>query len=294
MKLTVQLFAIFMALFCSASAFAAVNPYDALEVTPAEGIVTSLQHFTITFDDLPVVVNSNAIPTLEKGGGGTIEGTMCAAADGTTVLVDFEECITEPGHYFLNLPENSITVNGQRLLPLTLRFEISGTMDTFYAQITIDPAEGEVESLQNFVISFPEFIGEIEYGMMATLTNNTTGETWQADMYDVRYNVLIYFSEAVTEPGDYTLTIPAGAVVFYTFDEQVHELNFHYTIGGGAEFILGDVDGNGIVGIADVTALIDIILNGTDGPEAGDVDHDGILGIADVTGIIDIILGGGN
>ena len=294
MKLTVQLFAMILALFYSTTATAAVNPYDVMEITPAEGVVTSLQHFTITFADLPVVVSPNAVPTLEKGGGGTIEGTMCADADGTTVLVDFEECITEPGHYFLNLPENSLTVNGQRLLPLTLRFEISGTMETFYDQITIDPAEGEVESLQNFVISFPEFIGEIEYGMQATLTNNTTGATWQTDMYDVRYNVLIYFPEEVTEPGDYTLTIPAGAVVFYTFDEQVHELNFHYTIGGGAELVMGDVDGNGIVGIADVTALIDIILSGSDGPEVGDVDHDGILGIADVTGIIDMILGGSN
>ena len=48
------------------------------------------------------------------------------------------------------------------------------------------------------------------------------------------------------------------------------------------------------MGIADVTALIDIILTGSDGPEAGDVDLDGILGIADVTGIIDMILGGSN
>ena len=55
-----------MALFTSMSAFAAVNPYDALEVTPNEGEVTSLQHFVITFADLPVVVNQNAIPTLEK------------------------------------------------------------------------------------------------------------------------------------------------------------------------------------------------------------------------------------
>ena len=294
MKLTVHLFAILMALFCSLSAQAAVSPYDALTVTPAEGNVTSLQHFTITFQDMSVVVAPNSIPTLEKGGGATVEGTMRADADGKTVIIDFEECFTVPGNYFLNLPENSLTVNGQRLLPITLRFIIPVTPESFYEQITIDPAEGQVESLQNFIINFPLTVGEIEYGMEATLTNTTTGESWSADMYDVRYSVLIYFPEEATEPGEYTLTIPAGAVIFYTLGAQVHELNFHYTIPGGSTFILGDVDGSGSVGIADVTALIDIILTGSDGPEAGDVDLDGILGIADVTGIIDMILGGSN
>ena len=248
------------AVLYAATAGAVVDPYEAMVITPAEGDVDSLQHFTITFADLPVQVAADAIPTLQKGGGATYQGTMRVDDDGTTVVIDFDQCFTTSGHYFLNLPENSLTVNGQRLLPITLRFIIPVTTESFYEQITIDPAEGQVESLQNFVISFPEFIGEIEYGMQATLTNNTTGATWQTDMYDVRYNVLIYFPEEVTEPGDYTLTIPAGAVVFYTFDEQVHELNFHYTIGGGAELVMGDVDGNGIVGIADVTALIDILL----------------------------------
>ena len=117
-----------MALVCGSSAWAAVDPYEALEVTPAEGNVTSLQHFTITFADLPVRVTSGSIPTLEKGGGATVEGTMRVDDDGKTILVDFDECFTTPGHYFLNLPENSITVNNQRLLPLTLRFIIPVTV----------------------------------------------------------------------------------------------------------------------------------------------------------------------
>ena len=283
-----------MAVFCHFSAQAAVSPYDALTVTPAEGDVASLQHFTITFQEMDVVVNAAAIPTLEKGGGAIVEGTMHADADGKTVIIDFEQCFTAPGQYFLNLPENSLTVNGQRLLPITLRFLIPVTIESFYEQITIDPAEGDVESLQNFTLNFPLSVGEIEYGMEATLTNTTTGESWSTEMYDVRYSVLIYFPQLATEPGEYTLTIPAGAVLFYTLGEQVHELNFHYTIPGGTSFVLGDVDGDGSVGIADVTALIDIILNGSDGSEAGDVDRDGIIGIADVTALIDIILSGGN
>ena len=292
MKQSVQLLLLLAAVLCSSSVFAAVDPYDALTITPAEGIVTSLHNFTITFADLPVTVNENAIPTLEKGGGATYEGRMLADADGKTVLVDFDVTCTASGEYFLNLPEGSLMVNGQRLLPITLRFIIEGSMESFYEQITIDPAEGEVESLQNFIISIPEYIGEIDYGSMATLTNTTTGSTYQAEMYGIRFNVMMFFGEEITEPGQYVLTIPAGAIIIYTLDEDVHELNFNYTIGGGSSFKRGDVDGDGDVNIADVTALIDILLSGTTAPDAADVNEDESVNIADVTTLIDLLLSG--
>lgn len=60
-------------------------------------------------------------------------------------------------------------------------------------------------------------------------------------------------------------------------------------------FLRGDVDKDGNVGIADVTALIDYILtgNGTDiNLNAADVDNDENIGIADVTALIDYILTG--
>ena len=51
----------------------------------------------------------------------------------------------------------------------------------------------------------------------------------------------------------------------------------------------GDVNGDGEVNIADVNAIIDMILNGTDNKK-GDVNNDGEINIADVNAIIDIIL----
>lgn len=56
--------------------------------------------------------------------------------------------------------------------------------------------------------------------------------------------------------------------------------------------IPGDVDGDGEVGIADVAALIDIILSDTGDPALHDVDGDGEVGIADVALLIDMILRG--
>ena len=60
----------------------------------------------------------------------------------------------------------------------------------------------------------------------------------------------------------------------------------------GAEVIRGDVDGNGIVAIADVTALIDILLKGEVAPAAADCNNDSVVGIADVTSLIDYLLRG--
>ena len=221
-----------LAVLYSTSAVAAVDPYEALEVTPAEGVVESLQHFTITFAGMPVVVNEDAVPTLQKGGGATSEGRMSADDDGITVHVDFDESFTTSGQYFLNLPEGSLKVNGQRLLPLTLRFSINGTADSFYEQITIAPAEGVVESLQYFTISYPEYVTEIAYGSKATITNNSTNTTHVAEITEVGFTTLVYLADEITEPGDYTLSIPAGAVIINALGEEVHELSFNYTIPG--------------------------------------------------------------
>ena len=141
MRKTVQFFlAVLMAVMYASAAHAVVDPYEAMQITPAEGTVTSLQHFTITFGDLPVVVTTGAIPTLQKGGGVTLEGHMRVDTDGKTVIIDFDEVSTAPGDYYLNLPENSLTVNGVQLLPLTLRYKIEGDSDSFYEQISVDPA----------------------------------------------------------------------------------------------------------------------------------------------------------
>ena len=56
--------------------------------------------------------------------------------------------------------------------------------------------------------------------------------------------------------------------------------------------VAGDVNGDGEVNIADVNALIDIILSGNGGNNGlSDVNHDGEVNIADVNAVIDIILG---
>lgn len=65
--------------------------------------------------------------------------------------------------------------------------------------------------------------------------------------------------------------------------------------GDEPEGLLGDVDDDGVVGIADATALIDYILSQDASAinlDVADVDNDGNIGIADVTALLDYILNG--
>jgi hypothetical protein len=57
-----------------------------------------------------------------------------------------------------------------------------------------------------------------------------------------------------------------------------------------ADFLQGDVNGDGEVDVRDITALIDVIMNSiTDNPRA-DVNQDGDIDVRDITALIDIIM----
>ena len=61
------------------------------------------------------------------------------------------------------------------------------------------------------------------------------------------------------------------------------------------KYILGDVNSDGQISIADVTALVNIILGkdseGVYNHAAADVNQDTTISIADVTALVNIILG---
>ena len=56
-------------------------------------------------------------------------------------------------------------------------------------------------------------------------------------------------------------------------------------------FLIGDVNKDGIVSIADVSTLTRIVLGMGFDPENADVNADGAITIADVTALVNILLG---
>ena len=163
--------------------------------------------------------------------------------------------------------------------------------------------------------------------MLATFTTNETPGGSSGDVFIIDDIKFIYYSELASGSFNGTpLTINAngtiedvkdiysedkisltsnghGATIEKSYDEKTAILtvtvkgedisentdNFHtYTIQFAKK---GDVNGDGEVTIADVTALVNIILHKEDENVMADVNGDGPVTIADVTALVNIILG---
>ena len=132
-----------------------------------------------------------------------------------------------------------------------------------------------------------------------TITGGTVGETAQcaetvpfaltpAEGY-ITGDVLV-----TTSSGDTITAVMDETAEAYSFTMPAEDVIICVSFDGQSEpdFILGDVDKDGYVGISDVTALIDYLLGGNDDINllAADVGGDGRIDIADVTELIDLIL----
>ena len=84
-----------------------------------------------------------------------------------------------------------------------------------------------------------------------------------------------------------TLLVPSSSIEAYQATDYWYMFNH---IQGYNSTTTGDVDGDGLVNISDVTVLIDMLLGGTTPPSSADVDGDGSVNISDVTTLIDMLL----
>ena len=97
----------------------------------------------------------------------------------------------------------------------------------------------------------------------------------------------------------YSANIPAGSHTLtwtYSKDSSVNPPGDYFAVDNVKLTEIttqtGDVNGDGQVTIADVTALIDSLLSGLEVPtHVADVNGDGQVTIADVTELIDMLLG---
>lgn len=85
------------------------------------------------------------------------------------------------------------------------------------------------------------------------------------------------------------LITPGESTVLYKEADQW--MNFFFA----SDFLLGDVNGDGIVAINDVTTLIDYLMSGEGSInlQAADVNGDGDVSVGDATLLIDLLLSGG-
>lgn len=144
---------------------------------------------------------------------------------------------------------------------------------TISASIYFVFADGGPESWNN---DWTAFNGTYRYGPAST-TTITTGVTYTTAKRDNNYSY--YFTG---DGSDYLVTFNSDGLTFSI-----------EAIASQPAISPGDVNGDGFIGIADVTTLIDYLLGVVDDDFVllnADADGNGSIDIADVTCIIDMIL----
>ena len=89
-----------------------------------------------------------------------------------------------------------------------------------------------------------------------------------------------------------TLHVLQGTADAYRADEKWYPYFGQIVEDLIPETLPGDVNGDLEINIADVNAVINIILGGSGNTPAADVNGDGEINIADINAVIDIILSG--
>ncbi len=202
------------------------------------------------------------------------------------------EPITEPGTYTLVLKDEYFSTTSGASLGFDKTYTF--TITEPFKVTSTTPEEGStVESLSEIILQFNKQATPMAEGFYVT-NENGEGGIFSIDWEYAGENALrIYTDTPITAAGTYTLVI--GDYNIYHMDmttwetEYLAPCTFTYTISGSS--LLGDVDGDGTVDVADATSVVGMILDNTTITTAGDVDGDGTVDVADVTVIVSVILG---
>ena len=201
----------------------------------------------------------------------------------------------------LYLADDLTAMVGKQINAITFYTEPEGlTLDGVTYEIGI--AETDVNSLTDFITDGITKVGTVSFTpnegqvVEVTITFN--------EPYTYNGGNLV-FEDVVTVAGGMASTYWTGmntnynSALCYTFNSPtVRQFlpKTTFTYGGGdtpqPEYEIGDVNHDHSVSIADVTALIDLLLGGSEAPAEADVNGDTNVSIADVTALIDKLLSG--
>ena len=166
-----------------------------MEPSALEGPVASVQNFVFTF-------NGAAIQLAEAPTAGIFNpATSSYVAEGTVVVdtqmfgqpilgVMFSEPFATSGTYMLHIPENTFMVGDQIYPEVIVQFTIAGsetpeTPDVPVVALAIEsvtPAEGEVESISEIIITFNAEVGAPSWDDLT--------------MYDAKYMPYVFYYQA--------------------------------------------------------------------------------------------------
>ena len=206
-----------------------VDPVELAAIDPAPGLYDALPtEWVLTYGGKTLTVNEEAEVKLTQGETEYSLYIMLDEEDDTKVIISFDgRAITTPGEWLVEIPGNTITVDGVAIAdPQSFKYTVKNPVD-----FTIDPAEGTVESLSKFTITFNNYMVEEAGDASVFLFNRETEAEIQPTFTGVINGgkaIYIEFDE-VTTPGEWQLNVLEGFKNMST-DSYVPELFFEYTI----------------------------------------------------------------
>lgn len=211
-----------------------IDPVELCAITPAPGLYDALPtEWVITYGGKTLSVNEDAEVTLSNGDIEYPLYIMLDEEDATKAIVSFDgTAITTPGEWVVSIPGNTISIEGTPIAdPQSFKYTVKNPVD-----YTINPAEGVVQSLQRFTVTFNNYMIELneEEAAAFLINTETEAEIEASAVEEIAGGKAFYIElpEEVTEPGTYQLVIMDASVKNMATDKFLGELAFDYTISG--------------------------------------------------------------
>ena len=199
--------------------------------------------------------------------------------------------------------EATIVIHGQ--CKLTTNGFVAIALDSYNNKNVTIQGDGNLQTVSTwidiFLIDTYLTIKDITLECENGIANNGNGTNIALAFDNVQANIkgrverigngISFHNCSITYPADaYVAESEGYGYAIYYGNHNIPEKIIISRNGG----LKGDVNNDGEVNIADINAVINVILGGGGNNTSGDVNADGEINIADVNAIIKIILGGGS
>jgi hypothetical protein len=233
-----------------ADAVYTVSPVNGSELEKLSGDIR------FTYTDYAKIGNANGpmmIDVLDADGKsvGKFESSLPGFANVVQISIDEDDAITTPGTYTITIPAGGIVgfINedgdSKPLGAATVTYTVTGattpdTPETPAYTVSINPAEGNVTELAQFVITFDgatkikasDEAGPKDYPYYATVDGEgkiTKVSQMRASAYGVDNTMELNTYTTVTTPGSYAIVVPS-TYYFVDGNQPAEQLVFYYTI----------------------------------------------------------------
>jgi hypothetical protein len=267
----------------SAETVSAAETTQAYTIKPeanAKGVVRTISPIIVTFDNATTVVPNTSVPKLtygfveyNAGDEGWIEVLSGEQIFGNSIHYFVIDSAIQDGEFKLTIPAGTYLVDGVPNEEITKTFIYKEAPQVV---VVVTPAEGEVESLQEFTIEFQgaeEVTAAFSREAYPVLYNVTGGHnefSWTSGSVDGN-KLTLKTNAAVSYVGEYELRIPGAS---YTVEGDTGEdLVFAYKIVPSAKTFeyevtpAADEDGN-VSTISPITIKFPNALAVADNPNA--------------------------